>query len=689
MPQGTPRALARPRRSGRTASASLRTALLAPVVAAALVACGGGGGGGGFAFLPLPPPAPAPENPCPETGPYACKTGESEPLYTFQWALNYAKSWFTDHADGGAYGGGLDMNVEPVHAQGIKGQGVNVLVVDSGVDLGHEDLRENTDIGMSWNFETDSADPHPALTSNGLPSAHGTNVAGIIGAAQNGKGVMGIAPRVRLGGAAIVTDNVDIWTLANFSAIFGGAAWSRDVHLINGSYGGDGWAQKYNLVDHVQLPGIRGLKNLRDGKGIVFVKAAGNAFDVNCGLPSTRGAYDCTNPANDPATLEPNVIVTAALNAKGQASSYSSAGSVLWITGLGGESGSKGRYGEVSGRTEAEIAAGATGDGPTIFSTDTSGCAAGMSKQPKPLYGGDFMAGLSERVPGTPDNPDCDYSYMNGTSSAAPTITGVVALMLSANPDLSWRDVRDILRLSARQVDADYARRTRNDHKQPQALPYDALFDLKTNSFVSQRGGAQHIVPGATQVPVELGWVSNAAGLHYSNWYGFGVPDAAKAVELALLYKKEPQRSRPSTQVIPAFNRVFSGSIQEFPYQQVSLIGEFEGLDQVVDQFQVRLSAENICLGSLGIAVESPSGTKSLLKLPLDHFVNQGIEDFIQYGLGSYAFHGENAKGTWKIYTLASNPVLDTGEGKAACEAAVDPEAEPSQLQVEARVIAQ
>lgn len=664
----------------------LRLALMAPLAAAALAACGGGSGGNGFAFLPVPAPTPEPAFVCPETGPYACKSGESEPLYTFQWALNYAKSWFTDNADSGAYGGGIDLNVEPVHRQGIKGQGVNVLVADSGVDLAHEDLRANTDIGMSWNFETDHADPHPSLTSNGISSAHGTNVAGIIGAAQNGRGVMGIAPQVRIGGAAIVTDNNDIWTLANMTAIYGGADWSRTVHVINGSYGGDEWAQPYNLTSDVQLPGIRGLKNLRDGKGVVFVKSASNSFGTRHDCGPLTGAYDCTNPANDPAHLEPNVIVTAALNAKGQASYYSSAGSVVWITGMGGEDGGGGRYGEVSGRTQAELAAGATGDGPTIFSTDTSGCAAGFSRQPTPVFGGDFMAGLSERVAGTPDNPNCDYGYMNGTSSAAPTISGVVALMLSANPALTWRDVRDILRLSAREVDPDYAQRTRNDQAFQRHLPYNALFDLRTNELIAPQEGTRRIVAGATQVPVELGWVTNAAGLRYSNWYGWGVPDAAKAVELALLYKKEPARSRSSTQVIPAFART---GVSTLAYQQVSLIGQFLGNDQTVDQFQVRLTSESACLGSLGVAVESPSGTQSLLKMPLDHFVNRQIESFDRYGLGSYAFHGESAKGVWKIYALASNPLLDAAKGLHACEAASEEDADAPKLIVEARVIAQ
>lgn len=115
---------------------------------------------------------------------------------------------------------------------------------------------------------------------------------------------------------------------------------------------------------------MRGLKALRDDKGIVFVKSAGNEFDsvglsedtsADCGV--LAGAYGCVNSGNDTTNLEPNVIVTAALNAKGQAASYSSTGSVLWITGMGGEYASAGQYGEQSRLSAEQIAQGRAGDG--------------------------------------------------------------------------------------------------------------------------------------------------------------------------------------------------------------------------------------------------------------------------------------------------------------------------------------
>ena len=70
---------------------------------------------------------------CSESGPYACKTGATEPLYTYQWALNAAQSFFAGFplvADGFT-----DLNVEAVHKQGIKGEGINVMVLDSGIEI--------------------------------------------------------------------------------------------------------------------------------------------------------------------------------------------------------------------------------------------------------------------------------------------------------------------------------------------------------------------------------------------------------------------------------------------------------------------------------------------------------------------------------------------------------------------------
>src|SRR5690606_7508018 len=367
---------------------------------------------------------------CPNTEPYGCSTGETEPLYTFQWALNHADSWFKDYPE--VHAGGLDLNVEPVHRQGIKGQGVKVLVVDSGVDLHNEDLQANADWSRSWNFITETNDPIPVKEME----AHGTAVAGMIGAAQNGIGVMGIAPLASIAGVNYIESQFA--PNAEY-LIYGNSEWSSQTDVFNASYGNDVGAQPYESPStDPQLP--RGMKNLRDGKGAVFLKAAGNSFsEPYCGI-GVPAYYDCSNPANDPFTLEPNIVTIAALNAKGEASSYSSAGPVVWVSGFGGERGSNGNYGE---------GAGANGqDGPTIFSTDMRGCIQGYSNTSERTP---FLRGQTERN-GIPDNPECGYSFVHGASLDTPMSTEIASLILFPNAIISRLEMLPFLRLGARRV---------------------------------------------------------------------------------------------------------------------------------------------------------------------------------------------------------------------------------------------
>lgn len=221
-----------------------------------LAACDGSGSGDR---------ADPPKVACAEDGEYACKTGATEPLYTFQWALNYADSYFNAYPD--VFGDGLDLNVEPVHRLGIKGQGVRVLVVDSGVDLHSPDLAPNADFGMSHNMVDDTNDPYP---QRGYPddAPHGTNVAGMIAAAQNGQGVMGIAPRVVLGGVNYLENQ----GVASLVASLGGAPWSSQVDIFNGSYGNSTALYSYDTQTDYQTPVVRAIKNYEMAKGLYFLR---------------------------------------------------------------------------------------------------------------------------------------------------------------------------------------------------------------------------------------------------------------------------------------------------------------------------------------------------------------------------------------------------------------------------------
>ena len=76
-----------------------------------------------------------------------------------------------------------------VHTNGNKGAGINVAIIDTGINYNHPDLRDNYKGG--YDFVNDDVDP---LDDNG----HGTHCAGIIAAADNDIGVIGIVAEVIL-----------------------------------------------------------------------------------------------------------------------------------------------------------------------------------------------------------------------------------------------------------------------------------------------------------------------------------------------------------------------------------------------------------------------------------------------------------------------------------------------------------
>ena len=78
-------------------------------------------------------------------------------------------------------------------------------VVDQGIDYSHTDLRENFDIDTSG-----SAFGDPTETLPKEEVEHGTQVAGVIGARDNGVGVVGVAPRATISAYQIFSPGGDI-----------------------------------------------------------------------------------------------------------------------------------------------------------------------------------------------------------------------------------------------------------------------------------------------------------------------------------------------------------------------------------------------------------------------------------------------------------------------------------------------
>ncbi len=393
------------------------------------------------------------------------------------------------------------------------GAGVRVAVIDSAVDIQHPALLANRIADGSWDYRSGSAqDPLPCEPGD---TGHGTSVAGIIAASPDRPDAgSGVAPR-----AGLVAFNA----LATRSDHDVADALNRDLdrnHIFHSSWGSadDGRLKRVSasFADAID----RGLREGRGGLGALYVFPSGNG-----GCIRTEGGGLCT-PDADLSTYDGylnhrGVLVACAVDHNGERPAWAEGGANLLVCGLSGP---------------PRISA-ADGDAGSIIAPHLEG-----------LWRRDFT----------------------GASASAPMVSGVIALMLSANPQLSARDVRIILARSAR----------RNDPSNP-------------------------------------GWQAGAAGgraFHHA--YGFGVADAAAAVDMArnwLSVGAEPgllECSASAKDQGVGFPQAIPDGVPEGLRLQLSLDGcEIRQIEYV----ELRLDAPHAYSADLRLELTSPAGTTSLL----------------------------------------------------------------------------
>ena len=294
-----------------------------------------------------------------------------------------------------------------------RGEGVVVGVGDDGLDLTHPDLAANI-VGPSRNFFTGSdSGAHPRSTFY-----HGTAVGGLIAArAGNGVGISGVAPRSGLGALVIwsaadafLDDPDTALDDANLAEVFGFGADTLAVQ--NHSWGNSDFL-------YLEMPAVQALAvsnavaQGRGGRGVIFVRSAGNIRTEDYTFNDGVGDANVDGYAND--LLQ---ITVGAVRSDGRVASYSVTGACILVAAPGGEN-----TGAFEGLVTTDPR-GTKGDNRFVDPVDPSAA--------------DYLFGNSGFV---------------GTSAAAPVVSGVVALVLSANPQLGWRDVQQVLALTARQVD--------------------------------------------------------------------------------------------------------------------------------------------------------------------------------------------------------------------------------------------
>ena len=126
------------------------------------------------------------------------------------------------------------INADAAYQRGFWGQGVTVGVVDTGVRVSHLDLSANIVAGRRFNFAGDTL----TYKADEDPSGHGTHVAGIIGGARDGFRFHGVAPSVKIMPLRIAEDGAGRELNGKAAAAFRYAI-DNNVQILNNSWGED------------------------------------------------------------------------------------------------------------------------------------------------------------------------------------------------------------------------------------------------------------------------------------------------------------------------------------------------------------------------------------------------------------------------------------------------------------------
>ena len=281
------------------------------------------------------------------------------------------------------------------------GENVTIALIDDGFDIDHAEFNSPGKVVHSRDIASNSNNPRP---QNGWDN-HGTACAGV--ALAGGREASGVAPLARL---MPVRLSSSLGSIAEANAFLWAADHGADI--ISCSWGPEdgNWSDPadpvhttlVDLPDSTRLAIDYAVAKGRGGRGCVITFAAGN------------GNEDCRF---DGYASCQKVMAVAACNDNGKRCIYSDYGKEIWCSFPSSDLGYE-PFEHPEPRT------------PGLFTTDRTG---------KPGY-----------------NPEGDYTdSFGGTSGSCPGVAGTAALILSVNPGLTWKQVKQLIRDSCDKIDTE------------------------------------------------------------------------------------------------------------------------------------------------------------------------------------------------------------------------------------------
>lgn len=481
----------------------------------------------------------------------------SDTLFSEQWHLfNTGGPWVATAS-----------HIDAMHAWDItRGErSVIVAVADDSCDLNHTDFHGSGKVVAPRDFAGQDFEPLPELEDDN----HGTACCGVAVAEETGTGVVGVAPGcalmpIRTSGYIDDTSIEDLcdWVIDHGASVMS-CSWGVNARYFSLTL------RMRNALHQAATVG-------RGGKGCVLVFAAGNENRPVNGTVNEAGW-----PNNQPSgptqwlagfAAHQDVIAVAASSSLATKSAYSNWGPEIAVCAPSNN---------VGPRTYPRITTAVNGRG--IVTTDRVGPSGYSSTD----YTRDF----------------------GGTSSACPTVAGVAALVISANPSLTASEVRDILQTTT-----------------------DKIVDNNIDPQLGNRFGTYD-------------------GNGHSQWSGYGRVNASMAVAEA---RRRLQGATGQTV------RKSSAPALAIPDHNAGGVRNSIRIDDAASLASIKVSVDisHTFIGDLRITLVAPSGRQVVL-----HERNGGSADNVKRGYdttttpGLSALSGESVQGDWVLWVQDLAPV--------------------------------